>query len=797
MLNWFFEYTRGCEGWIKLQSVFKVIGVLVLGIIAQVSANEFILDRIEVSGLQRVSLGTVLIALPIREGQVVDDSLANEWLRAVYQTGFFYDVEVDRVNNSLLFSVTERPAIESISFEGNRAIPSDTLTRVFEDEGLEKGEIFSRSLLDNIQLELERQYGRQGRYNATVEAIVTPLTRNRVDIKLDITEGPVAKIQTIEFVGNQVFSDEELSSVLQLQRDGSSVWHLLNKRNQFSSSTLIGDLQRLQDFYYDNGYLDYQLESHQVSLSENKSEITIVINLVEGEPYILNEVGLLGDLQVFEQELMSLIDIEPGEVFSRKKTTDIAAAMRELLGEQGYAFAEVVDQRDRLAGNRVDIRFVVNPGQLVYVNQIEIIGNVATNDEVIRRELRQLERALLINSSVRTSRARLQRLGYFSSVDLSTRRIPGRSDLVDIIVRVSESKDSQVSFAGGYSDATGFYGEFSLEQSNFLGRGIDFSSTVNVSSRTQNYQFSMTNPYFTLDGVSLGAELYYRRSDYSQATFSTYALNSAGARVNLGYPLSENQRINYGLGYANEELFLQDDAPQDMIDFRALQGNVYNNITATLGWSYNTLNGTIKADDGASMGARLEVAVPPGDLNYYRLTANAQKYFNFADDFAFRIRGDVGYGAGLNNDALLPFYKNFYSGGPRSVRGFRTGSLGPLGTPQTDEFGVNLTEASPIGGNVKIEYGAELLIPTPLVKDQSSFRSSLFIDAGNVFTSECFAGNSNCNAGIDLAEIRYSAGLDLTWISPIAPLSFSYAWPLNARDTDYTTNFSFNIGVSY
>ncbi|MBU2862409.1 outer membrane protein assembly factor BamA [Reinekea forsetii] len=764
-----------------------------------VGAATFKVDGIEVVGLQRVSLGSVLSVLTVREGDVVEEQDANRWLREAYKTGYFYNVELSREDNRLIFEVTERPAIEKVSFDGLKSIPTESFEAVLKDVGLAEGEIYNPALLENIQLELEKQYGVQGRYNAVVESTVTPLTRNRVSIDLAIEEGPVAKIAYIHFLGNELYSDEELARALQLQKSGSSLWHFVNKRNHYSSAALAGDKQRLEDFYFDRGHLSYQLDSNQVSISENKSDISMAFNVTEGPIFSISDVELTGDLLHLGAELEQAVTLTSGQVYSRKDVSLVVRNLTELLSEEGYAFASVRDGFElNTENNTVKVTINVQPNSLVYVNRILIQGNIATNDEVIRRELRQLEGALVINNNIRASKARLERLGYFTNVSIQTQRITGRTDLVDLVVRVAEAKDSQINIAGGYAGGSGFYGEFSLKQTNFMGRGVDFSATLNANKTTQNYSISVDNPYFTLDGVSLGADLYYRHSDYSDTTFGTYATNAAGGRVTLGYPLSENQRVSYGVGLANEELFLSDTlATQEMLDFREANGDVYSNVTTKFGWNYNTLNGSIKADKGRFASANIEVAVPPGDLSYFRSTFNAQQFVHFDKNLALRFHTDLGYGGGLGDSGLLPFYKNFYAGGSRSVRGYQQGGLGPLGTPQTDESGTELTDPSPIGGNIKVEYGVDFIIPTPIVSNQNAYRTSLFIDAGNVFTDQCATTNTRCESGILWDEIRYSAGVDFTWITPIAPLSFSYAWPLNNKPDDYVTNFSFNIGISY
>lgn len=776
-----------------MRSACAALTALLLSVGA--AADPFDLSAITINGLQRVSLGSVLRALPIQEGDRVDTEDAAAWLRAVYSTGYFDDARVARDGDELVFELTERPAINSVTFSGNKTIPDDTLERVMENVGLAEGEIYSQSLLEGIELELERQYSLQGRYNASVDLVVTPLSLNRVDIELDISEGPVARIDRIEITGNEVFTDEELLGALRMRETsaGRYPFQWISRRNRFGQGQLNGDRSRLEDYYLDRGYLDFRLESSQVSIADNKSAITLVFNVFEGDPYTLSGIRLTGDLAGLDDQLNDRVDLSAGDGYSRSRVSAISSAITEALGERGYAFAEVEPQLepDRQA-RTVDVTLNVDPGQPVYVNRIEIRGNSATNDEVIRRELRQLERALVINRNIRQSRARLERLGYFSQVDIRTQRVSGRDDLVDLIVEVEETTNSEITGSIGYSDASGFFTEARVDQKNFQGKGYDFSASVTVNESEQNYNLSFEDPYFTVNGVSRGIELFYRRTDFSSLTFDTYATNTLGGRLTLGYPVGENQRLNYALGYSQDELYVSDSAPRELTDFKDNNPGTYDIVDARLSWNYNSLNGTFKATRGRQLNLGSEVATPLGDLTYYRLTASAEQYFPLSDNYSLRLHSDLGYGGGYGDASQLPFYKNFYAGGVRSVRGYRPGSLGPLGTPQSAG-----QEADPIGGNIQVEYGAELLVPMPLVQDQSSFRASLFLDGGNVFTDDCRTGNAGCDEGVDLDEIRYAAGVDLTWITPLAPLSFSYAWPLNARDADQEKNFAFTIGLSY
>lgn len=777
-----------------------VAALTVMLLSAGAFADVFQLGSIQVNGLQRVSLGSVLRSLPIQEGDQVDSEDAQNWIRALYQTGYFTDVRATRDGDRLVFDVTERPAIASVEFRGNRTIPSDTLERVFRDVGLAEGEIYSQSLLEGLELELERQYSSQGRYNATVTPTITPLTLNRVRVELVISEGPVATIDHIEFTGNRVFTSEELRMALQMRETNSARYPFqwIARRNRFGQAQLSGDLARLEDYYFDRGYLDYRLESHQVSISEDKSDITLIYNLVEGEPYDLSGIRLTGDLVDLDEELHRLVDVTVGERYSRVAITNIQTAITDALGARGYAFADVqpqlVPDRENLT---VDVTLRVNPGKPVYVNRIEIRGNTSTNDEVIRREVRQLERALVINQNIRQSRGRLERLGYFSRVDIRTQRIEGRDDLVDIIIEVEETPSSTITGSIGYSDATGLFLEGRLDQRNFQGKGYNLSASVLVNETEQNYSLSFEDPYFTVSGVSRGIELFYKRTEFSALTFSTYATNTLGGRLSLGFPVSETSRINYSVGYSQDELFLSNSAPVEMTDFRATNGDQYDIIDARVSWTHNSLNGTFKATEGRRLNLTTEVATPLGDLTYYRITGTAEQYFPINEEYTVRLHSRLGYGDGYGDQDRLPFYRHFYSGGVRSVRGFRPGALGPLSTPNLDGDGDPLRAPSPIGGNIRVEYGAELVIPTPLVRDQGPFRTSLFLDAGNVFSDQCLAGNANCQNGIDLSEIRYAAGIDLTWITPMAPLSFSYAWPLNAQEGDLTRNFAFTIGLAY
>ena len=758
-------------------------------------AASFELSAITINGLQRVSLGSVLQALPIQEGDRVDTDNSADWLRAINDTGYFNDARVSREGDELIFDLTERPAIHSVEFSGNKTIPTDALERVMENVGLDEGEIYSQSLLEGIELELERQYSLQGRYNASVDLVVTPLSLNRVDIELDISEGPVAKVDHIEITGNSVFTDAELLDAMQMRETSATRYpfQFIARRNRFGQAQLTGDESRLENYYLDRGYLDFRLESTQVSIADNKSAITLVYNVHEGEPYTLSGMELTGDLVGLDDELQALVTAEPGDTYSRLTVANINTAITDTLGERGYAFAEVRPQLEPDADAlTVAVNLQVNPGQPVYVNRIEIRGNTSTNDEVIRRELRQLERGLVINRNIRQSRARLERLGYFSSVNINTRRVSGRDDLVDLIVEVEETTNSQITGSIGFSDVNGIFAEARIDQKNFQGKGYDFSASVTVNDSQQNYNLSFEDPYFTINGVSRGIDLFYRRTDFSSTTFDTYATNTLGGRMTLGYPIAENQRVNYALGYSQDELFVSDAAPQELTDFKDNNPGTYDIVDARVSWVYNSLNGTFKATRGRQMTLASEVATPLGDLTYYRLTAAAEQYFPINDQYSIRLHTDLGYGGGYGDSSQLPFYKNFYSGGVRSIRGYQPNSLGPLGTPQTVD-----DDADPIGGNIKVEYGAELLIPMPLVEDQSTFRTSLFIDGGNVFTDNCRIDNTGCSEGIDLSEMRYAAGIDLTWITPLAPLSISYAWPLNAQDGDQERNFAFTIGLAY
>ncbi len=778
----------------------SAITAIVIGVSTSLAAQSFVVNRIDVQGLQRVSLGNVLSELSIRDGDLIDEADASEWIHQIYDLGYFYSVDVSRENDDLVIDVVERPAIENVDFTGNDSFPTDSLEGVFADVGLSQGEIFSQSLLENIQLELEKQYGSQGRYNAQVEAVLTPLTRNRVDIELVITEGPVAKIKHLEFVGNDVFDDIELYDVVDIRTsDTIAFWKFLSKKDQFSTAALIGDVQRLEDFYFDRGYLDFKIESQQVSISENKADISIALNVSEGSAYQISAVEIAGDLKHLSDDINALNTLQTGQTYSRADVQNIVSQMTTLAGEYGYAFANIRDYQVADADTHtVKVFFQVQLGLPVYVNRIIIQGNSSTNDEVIRRELRQLERALLINDKLKLSKSRLERLGYFKTVSVRTQKVTGRDDLVDIIVDVEEAKDSQINISGGYSQSSGMFASLALTQSNFAGAGVDFSAAVTVDEDTKNYTLSVENPYFTLEGVSLGLDLFYENTDYSDSSSTIYATDSIGGVVTVGYPLSENQRVSYGLGAKHDSLYLDDElAFQEMADFAGEFGSEYDVITGEFGWVYNTLNGTIKADDGAKVSSSLEVATVPGDLEYYRVKLAAQKYFNIEDNLAFRVHTDLGYGNGYGANQSLPFFENYFAGGASSVRGFEYGSLGPKGTPQLDTDGEEMTTPTAVGGNIKIEYGAELLIPTPFVKDQSAFRTSLFLDAGNVFTSNCSAGSAYCSEGIDFSEIRYSVGVDVTWITIFAPLSFSYGIPLNARSGDNIQNFAFNIGISF
>lgn len=668
----------------------------------QVSADPsaFTVEDIRLEGLQRVSAGTVFAAFPISSGDIVDSARLAEATRALFREGFFEDIELYRDNNVLVVRMVELPTITSIEIEGNKAIQTEALIDGLKQSGLAEGLVFKRSTLERISLELERQYVAQGRYDAGIVTKVEALPRNRVSLKIDVDEGNVATIEHINIVGNDIFSDDELLTPLALQ--STNFWSWYSSDNKYSREKLAGDLEALRSFYLDRGYIRFNIESTQVSVSPDKRGVYITISVSEGQLYKIRSVKLAGDLVVDEGELTRLYMLKEDDVFSRRRVTFTSDLMTKRLGNEGYTFAKVngipkIDDDERL----VDMTFYVEPGKRTYVRSIQFAGNDGTRDEVLRREMIQIEGGWASTEKIEAGKNRLNQLGFFKSVNVETPPVPGTDDLIDVKYTVEEQLSGSLNFNVGYAAGSGTILGASISQNNFLGSGNRMSLGVQRTDTVQSYNFSYLNPYYTIDGVSRGYNLFYRVTDFeSLSTVSDYQTNTYGGNVTFGYPISRRQRLSFSLGYSNTEMFEGVTVPAEITDFIENEGNIFNEYQLGLSWRYSSLNRGLFPTAGMEHKVKADISVPGSDLTYYKANYTSNYYFPIATDWSVRLRADLGYGDGFGDLERMPFFKNFRSGGIGSVRGYQINSLGPKGLP--DYVAVDLAETD-AAGNVVYE----------------------------------------------------------------------------------------------
>lgn len=782
-------------GVLRAWSCCVFAGLLMMA--ATAAANDsFRVSDVRVEGLQRLPVERVYAALPIQSGDMVGPREVAEAVRRLYGSGDFEDVQIGRDGDQLVVVLSERPSISRLEIKGNKSIDEDNLRKGLRDAGLAEGEVFRRSTLEAITGELQRQYVAQGRYDAQVDTEAVPLPRNRVALNINIYEGSPASIRDINIVGNDVFSDAELRTVFELKPRG---WWPFGSRHRYSRERLSGDLERLRSYYLDRGYINFSMESTQVAVTPDRSRVYITINVDEGKRYRIGEVRLAGDLVVEEEDLRPLLLAKPGEVFSQRIITQSAELLTRRLGNEGYTFAQVNDFPEVSEdGETVDITFYVDPGRKVYVRRVNFSGNVKTQDEVMRRELRQFEGAPANTALIDLSRERLQRLGYFGLVEAETPRVVGSEDLVDVNYTVEEQPSGSIGANVGYSEASGFIFGASVSQSNFMGTGNRVSFALSRSDIRDSYSFSHFNPYYTLDGVSRGFSLYYSKIDFSKATVASYAADRIGAAVNYGYPISEYSRLDFGFGYDNIEVTSGDFVAEDIYRFMMAEGNEFNLFKLNASLRTSTLNRGILPDRGWSQTFGVEVASPGSDYMFYKVSWNGERYFPISRRWTLRTRADVGFGDGYGDNNILPFFENYYAGGIGSVRGYESRSLGPRSDAITYVNQCELNPANcvrdpdpdPVGGNLLVEGSMELIFPTPFAPESRNVRTFFFVDGGQVFQTE----TANNLYEFDAGEIRYATGIGLTWLTAIGPLSFNFARPLNRQSGDDTEFFQFSLG---
>ena len=755
--------------------ITAVLAALVLAAAAAEAAAQgfrpFVIKDIRVEGLQRTEPGTVFSYLPVKVGETMNDEKAQQALRTLFATGFFQDVRLEAENDVLVVLVRERPGIAQIDFSGMKEFEPDNVRKALRELGLAEGRIFDRAMLDSAEQEIKRQYLGRGMYAAQVQITVTPLERNRVGINIAVTEGEVAKIRGINLVGASAYAESQLLDLFVLRTPGILTWY--TKHDRYSRERLGADLESLRSFYQNNGYLDFSIDSTQVSITPDRRDIYITVNLTEGEKYTVSDIQISGRLLVPKEELERLVQLKKGDVFSREKLAATTKAMSERLGNDGYAFANAnaipnVDKDKRT----VAFNIVIDPGRRVYVRRIDVHGNDKTRDEVVRREMRQLEGAYYDASKIQLSRRRIDRTQHFSDVTVETHPVEGNPDQVDIAYTVKERPTGALLLGIGFSSVEKIALSASLTQSNVFGTGKFLSFNINSGSVNKVYALSYNNPYWTVDGMSQGFDVYRRKTDASSLVTGAYTTDSIGGGIKFGYPLTEKSSVDFGFNAESVELQTFANSPTLYLNFVKDFGNNYSYGALTAGLSRDTRDSLIQTNEGSY--ARLGGEVAGGDLQFYRLGFLQQWYQPLTRRYTLMLQGDIGFANGFGGKPL-PFFKNYYAGGPGTVRGYRSFSLGPLDA-----------QGNALGGNRRVTATTELLFPMPGADQDRSLRLAWFLDGGQVY-----------NNRIRLNELRYAAGLAFYWTSPFGPLRLSYAHALNAESTDRTQAIQFTFGTAF
>ena len=764
----------------------KIISALVLALLSNsaIALEPFVIKDIRVEGLQRTEAGTVFNYLPMQVGDIMSDEKATQAIKSLYGTGFFKDVRIEAEGEVLVVTVQERASVAQIEFSGNKSFPSDKMKEGLKQIGIAKVQIFDKSQLDRAEQEIKRQYLSQGKYGASVKTVVSPLERNRVAVKFEIEEGIVAKIRDINIVGNQAFTTEDLRAEFLLTTPNWMSWW--NKDDQYSKQKLTADLETLKSFYMNQGYLEFAIDSTQVSISPDKQDIYITVNITEGEKYTISDVKLAGDLQVPEEELTKLIMIQKGDVFNRQLVSETSKALGDRLSDDGYAFSNVnaipeINKESHTAA----FTFFVDPGKKVYVRRINLTGNTRTRDSVIRREMRQLESGWYAGQQIKRSKERIDRLQYFDTVELETPAVPGTNDQVDLNVNVAEKSTGSVQFGAGLSSNEGVVLGFNINQPNFLGTGNRVATQINTSRVNTVYSLSYTDPYFTPDGISRGFDIYRRDvdTDTSQTNqLGSYKSSSYGLGVRFGLPLTERDFLSAGLTADITDIELNDNSPIQYRNFcNNDSGCGSNSVQLSAGWTFDSRDNILFPNRGVLQRLTGEIAVPGLDLQYYKINYQHAWYKDLTNSFTLMLNGELGYGDSYGGKEY-PFFKNYFLGGVNSLRGFQNGALGPRDIDPTtgQDFAV--------GGTKRFLGNVELFMPVPLIKDTKQFRLSAFFDAGAVYAA---------SQSIDSEALRYSAGVGVTWVSPFGPLKLIFAQPLNDEKGDDTQVLQFQLGQQF
>lgn len=739
------------------------------------AGNQFVVKDIQVEGLRRTEAGTVFSYLPIRVGDSFSDEKALEAIRALFATGFFDDVRISSKDDILVVTVVERPAIASVEINGTKEFNKDTLKEALKGVGIGESKIFDKSLLDKAEQELKRQYLTRSRYSAKVQARVDELPRNRVAITFNVEEGEAASIKQLQIVGNKDFKEKELLDEFELGTGGWLSWY--TKNDQYSRQKLSGDLEKLRSFYLNRGYADFSIESTQVQVDPNKEDIFITITVKEGEKYTFGNIELTGELIERDEELKSLLKVKSGDVFNGEALYESTKAIQDRLGNYGYAFANAnaIPELDR-EKRSVDLNIAVDTGKRAYVRRMTVGGNSRTKDEVVRREFRQFESSWYDSRKIQLSKDRVDRLGYFSKVDVETQPVPGTSDQVDVNLQVEEKPTGNLLLGAGISSTDSLVLSAAIQQQNLFGTGKTVGLELNTSKVNRTISFSHTDPYFTIDGVSRSFELYNRRTDPSSLNLGDYIIETTGVGLRFGYPISEYERLSFGAGYEATKLDLGPLSPARYQRYVTDFGSSSDAVLLNAGYSFDNRDSAIAPTRGRLTRLTAELATPLGEQEFFRTTYQEQLYIPVSKKYTLALNGEVSAGFAYN-DSKYPIFRNVYAGGIGTVRGYRSSSLGPRDSDNV-----------PTGGAKRLIGNAEFFFPVPGMKKDRTFRAFTFLDAGNVFQS---------SERIQFGKLRYSTGLGVSWLSPVGPLKFSFGIPLNKEPSDDLQRLQFTIGTGF
>ncbi|MCP1173306.1 outer membrane protein assembly factor BamA [Ralstonia chuxiongensis] len=740
------------------------------------AVEPFVVKDIRVEGVQRVEPGTVFGYLPVKVGETFTDEKGAESIRALYNTGFFKDVQIRSEGNVLVVRVEERPAISQLEFIGFKEFDKEALRRTLRGVGVAEARYYDKSLIDRAEQEIKRQYVSRGYYAAEVTTTVTPVDANRVSITFTVDEGPTAKIRQINIVGNKAFKEGDLRDEMQLSTPNWLSWY--TKNDLYSKQKLTADLEALRSFYLDRGYLEFAIESTQVSITPDKKDIYLTLNIHEGEQYKVSDIKLTGELLGKQAEMEKLIKLKQGDVFSSAKLSSTTKSITDLLGTYGYAFATInpqpqINQKDRT----VALTLVVDPGRRVYVRRVNVVGNSKTRDEVVRREMRQMEASWFDGEKLQLSQNRVNRTGYFTDANITTEDVPGTTDQVDVNVNVTEKPTGQINLGVGFSSTDKLVLSAGIRQDNVFGSGTSLGLDVNTSKSNRTIAVTQFDPYFTVDGISRSTELYYRT--YRPLYYTgdqDYRVVQQGGNVKFGVPFSETDTVFFGIGYERTTIDVTTNTPLAYQHYVAKNGRITNNFPITIGWSKDQRDSALVPTRGRYQQANLEFGIPGGDLQYFRAYYQHQYFYPLSKSFTMAFNNEIGYGHGYGGKDF-PVFKNYYAGGIGSVRGYETSTLGPR-----DANGVAIGGASKFVGNV------EFIFPLPGSGVDRTVRLFTFFDYGNVFAE---------GQPYKLGDMRYSTGFGLSWLSPIGPLKISMGFPIKRKTQDQTQRFQFQIGTAF